>query len=393
MRRSTITFAPAPTALAIAAAFAIAGCGGKSVTPSFAGTPLTREAQIEAFVRPNSKRIVVNPGHSIQAAVDAASPGDTIVVQPGKYHEAGRPCPFKTSETCAVSITKNDISLVGLSGSSPVVLSNPTGLYIGIGVGKYYPCTSKYEIDGNRIVGFNVTGFKDTGIELSCAKNWEWAYDSVSNSKIYAFYPVFSSSGRMDNNVATDATDTGFYVGISDHIRVDHNVAYNNVSGYEFENTIDSLMDHNTAYNNTGGILEFIIPGDPMERSYNNVISDNIVTENNNSNKCTGGVVCTVPPGTGLLDIGGTNNQTINNMVTNNRTYGIALTDVCTAFNLTTSQCKALKYDPLPEKTRTIGNTALNNGLDLGWIPQYGKGNCWAKNRASTKMPSKLPAC
>src|SRR6266487_2233855 len=35
-----------------------------------------------------SSVIVVGPGHSIQAAINAARPGDTVFVKPGVYHQS-----------------------------------------------------------------------------------------------------------------------------------------------------------------------------------------------------------------------------------------------------------------------------------------------------------------
>src|SRR5437870_4656137 len=79
--------------------------------------------------------IKVGPGDSIQAAVDLASPGDTVMVQPGTYHETGQPCPSDASAVCAVVVDKDGISLVGQSSShNPVVIENAGGQDRGIEV-------------------------------------------------------------------------------------------------------------------------------------------------------------------------------------------------------------------------------------------------------------------
>src|SRR3954468_24459182 len=57
--------------------------------------------------------IHVHPGDSIQAAVDSAHPGDTVLVHAGTYRERGQSCPTESGHKCAVLIRDDRIRLVG----------------------------------------------------------------------------------------------------------------------------------------------------------------------------------------------------------------------------------------------------------------------------------------
>jgi len=356
-----------------------------------------------------AREIRVEPGQSIQAAVDVASPGDRVMVQPGIYREPGRYCPTQPGKLCAVVVVNDDISLIAEPRPGrPVILESLGRQEQGIAFARLgvtaAQCLNdpRKHIRGAKVSGFTVRNFDGTGIFLFCVDGWAISSNTTVDNKLYGIFPIFSGNGWINRNLASGAHDTGIYVGQSHDIRVSENVVHDNVSGFEIENSQDVQLDHNESYNNTAGILMFILPGDELLVSRRNRIHKNYVHDNNKPNSCLvpGDDVCLVPPGIGISIAAGDNNVISDNRVARNRTIGILLTDACTAFRIPAASCN-LGFDPLPETTRVERNAAQGNGFsptpglpgaDLWWTGG-GAGNCALRNSALLVPPPDLPAC
>ena len=258
-----------------------------------------------AFAIPaEAKTIQVHKGQSIQAAVDRAKPGDRILVAPGVYREAGKPCPAASAQTCAVAIQKNGIKLIGVpSKGHPVVLRARNGQDAGIEVGtaRTGDCLAdaSQRVHGSLISGMTVRGFDDFGVFLLCVDHWRITRVRAIGNGEYGTFPSHTTIGRLDHSFASGANDTGHYIGQSSHARVDHNVAKDNVSGFELENSSHIRADHNLASGNTGGILSFTLPNLDVKSNSDNRIDHNRVFRNNKKNTCVDpeDTVCDVPPG------------------------------------------------------------------------------------------------
>jgi len=355
-----------------------------------------------------AKTINVSAGQSIQAAVDAAAPGDRIVVASGIYHETGVPCPSRPTRTCAVAISKDGIALVA---KGLVILDDAGDQDRGIEVapvgaqGATCLDDAAQQIHGSTIRGFVVQGFEQDGIRLFCVDDWLISDVVAKDDLEYGIFPSHSRRGRVTRSIATGANDTGIYIGQSHDVNVDHNLVTDNVSGYEIENSTGVRLHHNIAIGNTGGILSFTLPFLDVNVNDGNQIDHNLVLDNNRDNTCLDpeDAVCGVLPGTGILLLAADGNVVKGNVVAGNRSFGIAVVNFCVAQGIPQEDCDMLDIQPDSDRNTIKNNAARDNGtdpaadiapldVDLAW-DGTGVGNCWKNNDVGTQFPPQLPGC
>jgi hypothetical protein len=230
----------------------------------------------------------VFPGQSIQDAIDASRPGDTIRVHAGVFREN-------------LTITTNRLTLVGAGGvgpgprtilrppatpsESPCTFEEDSQVFVaGIcAVGKFDPATFEpgAPLRGTAIRRFVVGGFSGDGVIFFNANNSRVTGVQARHNGGYGITGFLVHIIRFARDVVHHNGDAGFYIGDSPDADavLTRNVAHHNLEGFLLRDASHGMLIQNRSRDNCAGVL-FIETGAP-DPSAGWLATQNVVRRNN----------------------------------------------------------------------------------------------------------------
>ena len=321
----------------------------------------------------------VYPGESIQEAINAASSGDTILVEPGVYTE-------DSSSKYGLRITTDNLRLIGKvkkgkgdAGKVRIVANGgqETGVYAAPAGCDYKLSTVECEailgqnferLKGFYIRGFSVEGFPVNGIQTRWVNGFEFVSNESVNNLNNGIYPTLSANGLVRNNESYGSLDTAMWVAGSENVRVIGNELHSSVIGFEITVSNEVQVTQNEIYGNTVGIGLFHPNGagnPPLPVMANWIIEHNDVRDNNLPNNAPeGSFQKSLPPGIGILLAGVSDHVVAKNRVEGNGFVGIAVLGWCTANDGGPNSCtlKPPITDPRSNNNLISQNKVSGNG-------------------------------
>jgi plastocyanin len=292
----------------------------------------------------------------IQSAVDAAAPGDLILVDRGVYREE---VTVTTPSLVIRGVDRNDVVVDGefVRGNGFLVLAD------GVAIENM---TSRNNVT-NGFFWTGVTGFRGS-------------YLTAYNNGTYGVYAFDSSDGLFEHSYASASPDSGFYVGQCQPCRtvLTHLTAERNALGYSGTNAGGELYIASSVWRNNGyGILPNTLDSELLPPQRGATVVANLVVDNNYD-------APTLPLmyagfENGISVAGGLDNVIERNVVIGHRMHGISVTP-------------GFQHNFWPGRDNVIRNNVVRRSgrADLSVGGPVSGGNCFEGNDYETSAPPGL---
>ena len=207
---------------------------------------------------------------SIQAAIDAACPGDTILVNSGTYFEH-----VNVNKALTLQGVGAPVVDVGGFGSAITISADGCTLqgFVAIGSGAYPEAGVKATSSSNTITGNTATGNSDIGIYLTSSSNNTLSGNTATGNFGVGIGLVSSSNNTISGNTATG---NSYGIGLdfsSNSNTISGNTVTGNICGIGLVSSSGNTISGNTATGNS-------ILGIYLDSSSSNSIIGNTVTGN-----------------------------------------------------------------------------------------------------------------
>ncbi len=303
------------------------------------------------FIQPRRSQpmaLRVEPNGDIQAVVDQAQPGDTVVVPYGEYHQT-------------VVIDLNDFSFIGepnAAGDYPILHGDGERADGVIAAGNNF-----------EMANFEVRHYRSNGILVEGSQNVHLHHLFVEDTGTYGVYPTRCTEVLVEYVTAVGMHDAGIYAGKSAQVVIRESEAYENVLGIEVENTVTADVYNNYVHDNATGILIDLLPNLPSKVSLKTKVHDNIVENNNHPNFAPPEITAAIAPsGAGIAILAADEVEVYDNVIRNNKTGGVGIFNLFLAY-----EADEIDVGPTPENNWVHDNVMENNGYDpAGLIKEMG---------------------
>jgi nitrous oxidase accessory protein NosD len=330
----------------------------------------------------SSTTIVVGPGQSIQAAVNQAQPGDTVLVKPGVYRQS-------------VLITTDGITLRG-SGDfrRGTVIEPPSAPPHNLCTSAFGPtsvCILAKKVSKTGVVETPVYNDTVTGLYVTGSPgNGVFGYGTYGltvqrvvavNDGAYGISRFESTKTLFANDTAVGNSEAGFYVGDSPNAAtvVRDDVAIGNTLGIFVRHARGVTVVHNRSTGNCQGIL--VLDDGQAGGAGNALLQSNSVFRNNMF--CPASEEAPPLQGGGILLLGATQTRVAQNSVQGNvgkqfNSGGIVVLSA------------AVFHGSDPEFDTIANNTAYgDHPSDLRW-DGTGSNVSFVGNHCASSVPSGL---
>ncbi len=257
---------------------------------------------------------------TIQNAVDAAEPGDLVLVAPAPRTPEHRAPDGRYVYREQVDVVTPRITIRG-TDRNEVIIDGEHQRPIGINISG---------VDGVAVENLTVRNATGNGVYWNGVTGYRGSYITSSNNEIYGIYAFDSTDGLFEHSYASGSKDAGIYIGQCDPCRavVTDVLVELNGMGYSGTNASDVYLVSSVWRNNLSGIVPNTLDsqrGPPFGRV--SIVGNLIV---GNDNRAAPGLgIQWAASGNGVLLTGG-----IDSLVERNRIIGHARSAITAGPNL-----------------------------------------------------------